>query len=77
MLHKKPWYVEYLLIIIGAFIMGFAIKNIYDPVSLVTGGVSGIAIIVKEKMIYPHANSFNPEKLNRIYIAAKPRGINA
>ena len=37
----------YILIILGSFIMGFAIKNMYDPVNLVTGGVSGIAIIVK------------------------------
>ena len=28
--------------------MGFAIKNMYDPVNLVTGGVSGVAIIMKE-----------------------------
>ena len=27
--------------------MGFAIKNIYDPLGLVTGGVSGLAIIAK------------------------------
>lgn len=40
---------DYALIILGAFIMGFAIKNIYDPVGLVTGGVSGIAIIVKSQ----------------------------
>jgi len=49
MIRKKPWYIEYFLIILGSFIMGFAIKNIYDPAGLVTGGVSGIAIIVKEK----------------------------
>lgn len=40
---------DYGLIILGAFIMGFAIKNIYDPVGLVTGGVSGIAIILKDQ----------------------------
>lgn len=40
---------DYVLIILGAFIMGFAIKNIYDPVGLVTGGVSGIAIILKDQ----------------------------
>lgn len=40
---------DYALIVLGAFIMGFAIKNIYDPVGLVTGGVSGIAIIVKSQ----------------------------
>ena len=45
---KRPVWVDYTLIIVGAFIMGFAIKNMYDPVNLVTGGVSGVAIIVKE-----------------------------
>lgn len=40
---------DYALIILGSFIMGFAIKNIYDPVGLVTGGVSGIAIILKDQ----------------------------
>ncbi|MGL5436307.1 MAG: YitT family protein [Lachnospiraceae bacterium] len=40
---------DYALIIIGACLMGFAIKNIYDPVGLVTGGVSGIAIILKDR----------------------------
>lgn len=45
---KRPEYVDYLLVIFGSFIIGFAIKNMYDPVGLVTGGVSGIAIIFKE-----------------------------
>ncbi|MEG2700880.1 MAG: YitT family protein, partial [Hungatella sp.] len=44
---KRPEYVDYLLIIIGSCIMGFAIKNMYDPIGLVTGGASGIAIILK------------------------------
>lgn len=44
---KRPVWVDYVLIVVGAFIMGFAIKNMYDPVNLVTGGVSGIAIIMK------------------------------
>ncbi len=47
MFKNRPVYVDYLLIVVGAFIMGFAIKNMYDPVGLVTGGVSGLAIIVK------------------------------
>lgn len=47
MSRKRSACAEYLLIIAGAFVMGFAIKNMYDPVGLVTGGVSGIAIIVK------------------------------
>ncbi|MDO4268530.1 MAG: YitT family protein [Eubacteriales bacterium] len=41
---------DYVLIVIGSFIMGFAIKNIYDPIGMVTGGASGVAIIVKEKL---------------------------
>ncbi len=40
---------DYALIILGACLMGFAIKNIYDPVGLVTGGVSGVAIILKDQ----------------------------
>ena len=33
---KSPFR-DYILILIGASIMGFAIKNIYDPIGLVTG----------------------------------------
>ncbi len=47
MFKNRPVCVDYALIVAGAFIMGFAIKNMYDPVGLVTGGVTGIAIIVK------------------------------
>lgn len=50
---KRPAWVDYVLIVVGAFIMGFAIKNMYDPVNLVTGGVSGIAIIMKSLMGIP------------------------
>ena len=50
---KRPVWVDYTMIIIGAFIMGFAIKNMYDPVNLVTGGVSGVAIIMKEQARVP------------------------
>ena len=50
---KRPVWVDYTMIIVGAFIMGFAIKNMYDPVNLVTGGVSGVAIIMKELVRVP------------------------
>ncbi len=43
----KNMYKGYLRILLGTAIMAFAIKCIYDPVGLVTGGVSGLAIIVK------------------------------
>ena len=50
---QKNSIMEYVAIVAGAFIMGFAIKSLYDPVSMVTGGVSGAAIIVKEILGVP------------------------
>lgn len=49
---KSPFR-DYILILIGASIMGFAIKNIYDPIGLVTGGASGVAIILKKQFGMP------------------------
>ena len=49
---KSPFR-DYILILIGASIMGFAIKNIYDPIGLVTGGASGVAIILKKQFGVP------------------------
>ena len=48
MLRKTNAAIEYGIIVLGTAIMACAIKNIYDPVSMVTGGVSGLAIIFKE-----------------------------
>lgn len=42
------YYKDYLYVFIGTFMVAFAIKVIYDPIGLVTGGFSGIAIIVKQ-----------------------------
>ena len=44
---KKPWYLEYLLIIIGTGLMATVITSCFDAAGMVTGGFSGIAIIVK------------------------------
>ncbi|MDO4438941.1 MAG: YitT family protein [Eubacteriales bacterium] len=44
-LREKYKIADYIIIILGSFIIGYAIKNIYDPARLVTGGVSGIAVI--------------------------------
>lgn len=44
---KKPWYLEYILIIIGTGLMGTAITSCFDAAGMVTGGFSGIAILVK------------------------------
>lgn len=47
LVNKRPVWMDYLLIFIGTGLMGFAIQCIYDPISLVTGGFTGIAIILK------------------------------
>ena len=40
---QKIWK-DYGAITIGTILIGLATKNIFDPASMVTGGVSGIAI---------------------------------
>lgn len=39
--------IDYILIIIGTGIMGFGIACLYDPIGLVTGGFSGLSIVLK------------------------------
>lgn len=39
---------DILLIIIGTGLMAFAVASIFDPVSLITGGFSGLAIIIRQ-----------------------------
>lgn len=41
----KVW--DYVMLIVGTGLLATAIQCIYDPISLVTGGFTGIAIIVK------------------------------
>lgn len=48
---KKGWKTilrEYLLIVAGTALMAFAIASVYDPAGMVTGGFSGVAIMVKQ-----------------------------
>ncbi len=45
---RKSIIEAYIKIVIGTGIMGVAIKCIYDPISLVTGGFTGISILVKK-----------------------------
>lgn len=45
---KKAWYMEDILIILGTGLMALAINSCFDAAGLVTGGFSGIAILVKE-----------------------------
>lgn len=44
---KRSWYEDYLLIIIGTCLMALAISSVFDPAGMITGGFSGVAIIVK------------------------------
>ena len=44
---QKVWK-DYGAITLGTILIGLATKNIFDPVNMVTGGVSGVAIIGKE-----------------------------
>lgn len=44
---KHSKFYEYLMITIGTGILGFGIASFYDPIGLVTGGFSGLAIVIK------------------------------
>lgn len=48
LLNRKPGYLEYLLITIGTGLMALGIQCFYDPSGFVTGGFTGIAIIVRQ-----------------------------
>jgi uncharacterized membrane-anchored protein YitT (DUF2179 family) len=39
---------HYLLIIIGTFLMAASVNLVYDPLDMVTGGVTGLAIVIKK-----------------------------
>lgn len=47
-MNSRPWYVDYLFIFMGTVIMALAIQCIFEPIGLVTGGFSGIAIIIRK-----------------------------
>lgn len=46
--NKKPWYVDYLFIILGSGMIAFGVQCLYDPNGMVTGGFTGLSIIIKE-----------------------------
>lgn len=45
--YKKSPIWDYIILIIGTGLLAFSIQCIFDPISLVTGGFTGLAIIVK------------------------------
>lgn len=48
LLYKRTRLWDYILMIIGTGLVAASIQCVYDPISMVTGGFSGLAIIVKE-----------------------------
>lgn len=44
---KHSQFYEYLMIIIGTGILAFGLACFYDPIGLVTGGFSGLSIVIK------------------------------
>lgn len=47
-MYRRPTWMDYVLMIAGTGSMAVAIQYIFDPVGLVTGGFTGIAIIIKK-----------------------------
>ena len=47
LLKRRPFWVDLILMITGTGLMAVAIQCIFDPIGLVTGGFTGIAIITK------------------------------
>lgn len=47
LLYKKVW-IEYIVIFAGVSLMALGVRMIYEPLELVTGGVAGFAIVVRD-----------------------------
>lgn len=48
LIRKRNAIWDYILIIVGTGLLAFAIQCMFDPIGLVTGGFTGLAIIVKD-----------------------------
>lgn len=46
-LYKRSRLTDYIMLVLGTGMMGVSIQCIYDPISMVTGGFTGLAIIIK------------------------------
>ena len=46
--YRRSWIWDWIFLLAGTGGVAFSIQCIYDPISLVTGGFTGLAIIVKE-----------------------------
>ncbi|MDF2541046.1 MAG: hypothetical protein K0S47_764 [Herbinix sp.] len=45
---KHPILSKYIVTIVGAFLMALAVNLVFEPMGMVTGGISGMAIVVKK-----------------------------
>lgn len=45
--YKRSVWMDYLCIVIGTGLVAMSIQCVYDPINLVTGGFSGLAIVIK------------------------------
>ncbi len=44
---KRHWIMDFILIIVGTTILALSINMFFDPLNMVTGGVTGLAIVIK------------------------------
>ncbi|SHO48679.1 YitT family protein [Anaerocolumna xylanovorans] len=44
----KNKFTHYVLIIVGTFLMAVSVNVVYEPLQMVTGGLSGLAIVIKK-----------------------------
>ena len=46
--YKRSPVWDYILMLVGTALIAVSIQCVYDPVSMVTGGFTGLAIIIKD-----------------------------
>lgn len=47
LLTKRPKWLQYVVIALGTTLMAVAVNVIFEPMDMVTGGISGLAIVIK------------------------------
>lgn len=44
---QRPAYKDYLLIIVGTFLLAVSITSVFEPIGLVIGGITGLGIVIQ------------------------------
>ena len=47
LINKRSIVLDYLMMIVGTGLLAASIQCLYDPIGLVTGGFTGLAIVIK------------------------------